>query len=59
MLRTLWDLCAMMWILAHEQEDPEDGEERSFAALRMTTGERIATAACALPRNDRGEAAVA
>ena len=47
MLRSLWDACALLWILAHEQEDPEDGEER------------IATAACALPRNDRGEAAVA
>ena len=56
MIRALWDACVLLWILAHEVEDPEDGEERSFAALGMTTGERIATAACALPRNDREEA---
>ena len=28
MLRSLWDACALLWILAHEREDPEDGEER-------------------------------
>ena len=33
----------MLRILANEVEDPEDGEER------------IATPACALVRNDRGE----
>ena len=47
MIMALLDALALVWIMAHEQEDPEDGEER------------IATAACALPRNDREEAAVA
>lgn len=44
MLRDLLDALVLIWILAHEQEDPDDGEER------------IATPACALARNDRREA---
>ena len=44
MIMALLDALALVWIMAREQEDPEDGEER------------IATPACAPVRNDRGEA---
>ena len=32
MLRSFWDACVLLWILAHEQEDPDDGEERLYTS---------------------------
>ena len=32
MIMALLDALALVWIMAHEQEDPEDGEERSVRA---------------------------
>ena len=32
MLRSFWDACVLLWILAHEREDPEDGEERIYTS---------------------------
>ena len=37
MIRALWDACVLLWILAHEVDDPEDGEERTLPALRATS----------------------
>ena len=32
MIGMLWDACVLLWILAHEKEDPDDGEERIYTS---------------------------
>ena len=57
-MRTLLEALALIWLIAHEQIDPDDGEERDAGQYLAVMNEekRIATPACALARNDRKEA---
>ena len=36
-MRMILDALALLWILAREKEDPEDGEERTLPVLRTTS----------------------
>ena len=51
MIMALLDALALVWIMAREQEDPEDGEERIYTSS-VASGDTFPSRG----RHDRGEA---